>query len=180
MSTFIGLLRGINVGGCNKIAMAELRDMLESSGLAGVRTLLQSGNIVLDGGERKATQLERLIESETEKRFGIAIDCLIRSAAQWNTIIARNPFPEEAQSDPSHLIVVCMKEAVDARNVKELTAAVQGPELLHADGKQLYVTYPAGIAESKLTLVLIERKLGARGTGRNWSTVLKLAALAKE
>jgi uncharacterized protein (DUF1697 family) len=75
---------------------------------------------------------------------------------------------------------MCLKKAAGAKEVDELTAAIKGPEIVRSDGKQLYIFYPAGIGQSKLTNALIERKLGTRGTARNWNTVLKLAALTRE
>jgi uncharacterized protein (DUF1697 family) len=71
---------------------------------------------------------------------------------------------------------MCLKAAPSAKQVGELRAAIKGPEVIRADGKQLYIVYPAGQGHSKLTIALIEKKLGSRGTGRNWNTVLKLAA----
>ncbi len=72
-----------------------------------------------------------------------------------------------------------LKEPASAKNVSVLQAAIKGPEVVRADGKHLYVTYPVGIAGSKLTNAVIEQKLGTRGTARNWNTVLKVAALTK-
>ena len=73
---------------------------------------------------------------------------------------------------------MAMKDAPDAAAVSALQAAIEGPESVRADGRQLYVVYPAGIGRSKLTLKLIEKQLGTRSTGRNWNTVLKIAAMA--
>jgi uncharacterized protein (DUF1697 family) len=72
-----------------------------------------------------------------------------------------------------------LKAAPDVKNVKALQAAITGPEIVRAEGKQAYIVYPSGIGRSRLASTLIEKKLGARGTGRNWNTILKLAALAK-
>ena len=95
-------------------------------------------------------------------------------------MIARNPFPAEAKSDPSHLVVIVLKDAPTADAVKALQAATKGREVVRAGAKHLYAWYPDAIGESKLTLPLIEKHLGARGTGRNWNTVLKMAALVAE
>jgi uncharacterized protein (DUF1697 family) len=72
-----------------------------------------------------------------------------------------------------------LKTAPPAERVDSLRASIKGPEIIQSDGKQLYVVYPAGIGGSKLTGALIEKKLGTRGTGRNWNTVLKLATLCR-
>jgi uncharacterized protein (DUF1697 family) len=102
---------------------------------------------------------------------------MVRTAKEWKTIVARNPFLEQAARDPSHLVVMFFKDAPKASDVAALRAVITGPEIVHADGRQAYITYPDGIGDSRLTNTLIERKLGVRGTARNWNTVLKLEAL---
>ena len=113
------------------------------------------------------------------KRLKVQCDYLVRTAQEWRAIIAGNPFPDEAQSDPGHLVVMCLKTAPAKAAVQDLAAAIRGRELIRAVGRELYLVYPAGIGLSKLTGALIERKLNTRGTARNWNTVLKLAALAE-
>jgi len=173
----VALLRGINVGGHNQIAMADLRSLFESLGFSSVKSLLQSGNVVFESERLKGQALERFLEVETAKRLGVAVDYLVRSARELQSIIANNPFEDEVKRDPSHLVVVFLKAAPKAPDVKTLEAAIQGPEIIRADGKQLYAVYPDGIGRSKLTNTLIEKKLGTRGTARNWNTILKLAAM---
>jgi uncharacterized protein (DUF1697 family) len=180
MPVHIALLRGINVGGRNLIAMSDLRDLLGALGFTEAKSLLQSGNLVFQSTRRTGASLERLLEAETKKRLAASADYFVRTVDEWQTIVARNPFPDEAKRDPSHLVVQFLKEEPEANKVKALQAAIRGPEVVRADGKQLYAFYPAGIGESKLTNALIERTLGLRGTARNWNTVLKLAALTQE
>jgi uncharacterized protein (DUF1697 family) len=180
MATHIALLRGINLAGKNLIAMAHLRDLFESLSFTDARTLLQSGNVVFDGSRKTGPALERLLEVETEKALGVAVDYHVRTAAEWQSIIARNPFPTEAKRDPSHLLVMVFKDAPAAKNVKALEAAIIGPEYAKFDGRHGYLVYPAGIGTSKLTTAIIDRILGVRGTARNWNTVLKLGAMVKE
>ena len=103
---------------------------------------------------------------------------MVRTAKEWQTVIARNPFPGEAERDPGHLLVLFLKTAPRLAAVKALQSAITGPEVVHADGAHAYVTYPAGIGRSRLTNAVIEAKLGTRATGRNWNTVLKLGAVA--
>jgi uncharacterized protein (DUF1697 family) len=176
MSIHVALLRGINVGGHNMVGMSDLRDLLGALGFGGAKSMLQSGNLVFESDRRTGAGLERLLEVETAKRFEVSVDYFVRTAEEWETIVADNPFPEEAKRDPGHLLVVFLKTAPTANDMKALEAAVKGPEIVRAVGKHLYVVYPAGIGRSKLTNTLIERKLATRGTGRNWNTVLKLAA----
>ena len=95
-------------------------------------------------------------------------------------VVARNPFRKEAERDPSHLVVMFLKAAANAKDLQAVQAAITGPEIIRADGRHLYIVYPAGIGKSRLTNALIEKKLGIRGTARNWNTVVKIAALADE
>ncbi|HUN48075.1 MAG TPA: DUF1697 domain-containing protein [Stellaceae bacterium] len=175
MTIHIALLRAVNVSG-RSIAMAALRAMAEDLGFAGARTLLQSGNLVLDGGGRRGAALEKLLEAETEKRFKLRTDYLVRSAREWRAIVAANPFPKEAKEDPGHLVVMPLKAAPAKSAVAVLAAAIKGRERVRARGSELYIVYPDGIGRSKLTIAGIEKTLATRGTGRNWNTVLKLAA----
>ena len=179
MSIHIGLLRGINVGGHNMVAMSDLRDLLGELGFNGATSLLQSGNLVFKSPRLTGDPLERLLEKETASRLGVSADYIVRSAAELKKIIAGNPFPKHAKEDPSHLLVMFLKSAPPAKNVEALREVIKGPEVIRLDGKQLYIVYPAGIGKSKLTGTLIERRLDVRGTARNWNTVLKLAALCQ-
>lgn len=180
MTIQVALIRGINVGGHQAVAMSDLRDLLTQLGFDGARSLLQSGNLVFRCGERIGAELESVLEMEAEERLGLRVDFLIRSAREWREVIARNPFRKQAESDPSHLVVMFLKSAAKAEDVKAVQAAITGRETIRADGRQLYIVYPDGIGKSRLTNVLIEKKLGIRGTARNWNTVLKIAALAEE
>jgi uncharacterized protein (DUF1697 family) len=179
MTIHIGLLRGVNVGGHGTVAMADLRKCVTELGLTGVQTLLQSGNLVFGSSKRTTAALEQLLEKEVAARLSVQPDFMIRTAAEWDKIIARNPFPAEAKSDPGHLVVVALKEAAKQKDVEALRAAFTGPETIRADERHLYVLYPDGQGRSRLTNALIEKKLGTRGTARNWNTVLKLGALAQ-
>jgi uncharacterized protein (DUF1697 family) len=178
MTTYIALLRGINVGGNKLVSMAELRALAETLGLEEPRTLLQSGNLVFRGKKQAATALERTLERAVAAELGVACDFVVRTAAEWDAIIAANPFPEAATRDPSHLVVMCLKGAPSGAQAAALRAVIRGREVGAVDGRQAYLVYPDGIGTSKLTNTVIESKLGVRGTARNWNTVLKLKALA--
>ncbi len=178
MTTYVALLRGINVGGHRQVTMADLRELLTQLGLADPRSLLQSGNLVFRADATTGAQLEHLLEVGIEKRLGLQTDFFVRSAEEWKAVVARNPFRREAEHDPSHLVVMFLKDAPLVGGVEALQAAISGPEIVRAEATQAYIVYPSGIGRSRLTNALIERKLGRRGTARNWNTVLKLAALA--
>ncbi len=109
-----------------------------------------------------------------------ARDFLIRSGEEWRKVVARNPFRKEAERDSGHLVVMFLKSAASEKDVKAVQAAITGPEIVRGDGRHLYIVYPDGIGRSRLTNALLEKKLGIRGTARNWNTVLKLAAFADD
>jgi uncharacterized protein (DUF1697 family) len=176
----IALLRGVNVGGRATVAMPTLRALLDDLGYGGARTLLQSGNVVFSAGGTEDAALERLLAAEIEKRFVVRADVLVRDAPAWRRLVADNPYPHEAERDPSHLLVYALRDAPTRQRVDALRAAIDGPETVETVGKQAYIVYPAGIGRSRLTGALVERKLETRGTGRNWNTVLKILALVDD
>ena len=178
MTTNIALLRGINVGGHKLVSMADLRALLTQLGFADVRSLLQSGNLVFGATGRASAQLERVLEAEAEKRLGLRTSFFVRTTKDWRNVVEGNPFRKEATHDPGHLVAMFLKDPPSASAVKALQEAITGPEVVVAAGKHLYIVYPDGIGRSRLTNALIDKQLGTRGTGRNWNTVLKLAALA--
>ena len=174
----IALLRAVNVGG-RSVAMAELRAMLTELGCGNPRTLLQSGNAVFTLKARTSlAAFEAKLEAQAQRRFGMPVAFMLRSATEWDATIARNPFPEAARNDPGHLLLMALKGAPTAAAIKALRDGYKGPETIHAAGRDAYLVYPEGVGRSKLTNALIERKLGVAGTARNWNTVLKLAVLA--
>lgn len=174
----MALLRAINLPAHNKVTMSDLRDLLAQLGFGDPRSLLQSGNLVFQSPRRTGAGLERFLEAEAEKRLDLRTDFIVRTTSEWDTVIAHNPFPDEAKRDPAHLLVVFLKDAPNAQAVKLLSAAITGREIVRADGKHAYIVYPDGVGRSRLTNAIIEKKLGTRGTGRNWNTVLNLGTLA--
>lgn len=180
MQTYVALLRAVNIGPHNKIAMSELRELCLEIGLLKPRTLLQSGNVVFRSGSSTTSALERKLASEAAKRLDLQTEFFVRSAADWDALIAANPFSAEAKSDPSHLVALLLKTPPGRAQVSALQAAIRGREVVKAKGSVAYAVYPDGIGRSRLTNALIERHLGTPSTGRNWNTVLKLAALAGE
>jgi uncharacterized protein (DUF1697 family) len=175
---YIALLRASNIGGHQTVSMQDLRSLLSELGFQNARSLLQSGNLVFGAGRQSTPAVERTLETKAAQRLGFHTDFVVRTAAEWQSIIARNPFLTEAERDPSRLVVMFLKSAACAAAFAALRAAITGPESLHGDGRHAYIFYPEGIGRSRLTSMFIERKLGTRGTARNWNTVTKLAELA--
>lgn len=175
---YAGFLRAVNVAG-NLLSMAALKNLLSDIGLDDPETILQSGNIVFGASRRNTAELEALLERETEKWLKVRTEYFIRDPKELERIIGENPFPREAEEDPGHLVVAFVKSPAAASAVKELQSRISGPEVVRAGGRQIYVTYPAGIGRSKLTNAIIEKALGTRCTGRNWNTIMKIAAAMK-
>ncbi len=178
MTTYVALLRAVNVAGHRPVRMGDLCALLGKLGLADPRSLLQSGNLVFQAEAQAGEELERLLESEAEERLGLKTDFFVRSGGEWKEILSRNPFRREAERDPGHHVVMFLKEEPRAGGVEALRAAITGPEVVRTHGKEAYIVYPAGQGRSRLTNALIETKLGTRGTARNWNTVRKVGALA--
>jgi uncharacterized protein (DUF1697 family) len=177
--TYVALLRAVNLAGRNRVAMAELRDLLAGLGFTRVRTLLQSGNAVFDTATPGGERLERAIHDALAARLGLPADVLVRDAAEWAEVIARNPFPGEAARDPGHLLVYFLTTVPPVRASAVLQAAITGREIVRTCGRHAYIAYPDGIGRSRVTAAVVERHLGARATARNWNTVLKLAELTR-
>jgi uncharacterized protein (DUF1697 family) len=170
----IVLLRGINVGGKARLPMAELRELLAGLGFAGARTLLQTGNVVLDDA-RPVGELEAVLEAALAARFEFSPQVIARTVEEWAGVIAANPFPDEAKREPNRVVAVILKAEPAPQAVEALKAAATVLERVEVIGRTAFVHYPEGQADSRLS---VEGKLKVSGTGRNWNTVLKLAEMA--
>jgi uncharacterized protein (DUF1697 family) len=178
MTCTIALLRAVNVTGHNRVAMADLRQLVTELGFQDVRSLLQSGNLVFRGDRQASAPLERLLEREAAARLDLQTDFFVRTAAEWKRIVAANPFRAEAARDPGHLVLMVLKAAPTVEHLRALRSVITGREVVEIRDRHAFIVFADGIGRSRLTTALIERKLGTRGTGRNWNTVLKLGALA--
>jgi uncharacterized protein (DUF1697 family) len=175
MTTYIALLRGINVGGNNMVAMADLRALLTRLGFEDVKTVLQSGNVVFRARTQPAAKLEAQLERELAKALGVTCAIHVRTADEWQAMVKANPYAAEARRDPGHMHVTCFKTPLDKSKVKAVQEEITGREVLTADGRHLYMVFPDGMGTSKASPLVAKRLPG--GTARNWNTVLKLASL---
>ena len=177
MSHYIALLRAVNVTGHNRVRMQDLSQMLVELGLANPRSLLQSGNLLFECPRRPQEELEAELEEAARGQLGLETPFLVRDAEQWGRLVKANPFPEEASANPGHMLTMILKQAPGATALTAWQNEFEGPELLQAAGRQIYIVYPNGVGKSKLDGRLLEKRLGVVGTARNWNTVLKLADL---
>jgi uncharacterized protein (DUF1697 family) len=178
VTTYIALLRAINVGGRKPVRMADLCACVGDLGFADVRSLLQSGNLVFRAPARSTGGIEAALERGLARGLDLTTDLVVRTTAEWHAHVRANPFVAEANADPGHLLLLALKRAPAPAQVAALREAIKGRERVRAKGKALYAVYPDGVGRSKLTIAVIERHLGTRATGRNWNTVRKLDELA--
>lgn len=177
MTTFISLLRGINVGGHRKLPMADLRGLCGELGFAAVQTYIQSGNVVFTANGA-ADAIEAALEQGIVRVFGFHVDVVVRTAAQWATIVAGNPLRATAETEADHVLLGVSKRPPQAEVVETLRARATAGERVEAAGEVLWFHYPSGMGRSKWTPALLDRLVGSPLTARNWRTVLKLAELA--
>lgn len=175
MSARICLLRGVNVGGV-KVPMAELKAIAAAAGFDNPRTLLASGNLVIDSDAAPEAVAAKL-ETGIEAHFGRRIEVVVRTPQQWAALIEANPFPDQATENGSKLLVMVMKDGIRAGAVDALRGFAAGEERVEAAGGDLFFWHPDGIGRSKMAEKALPRLIGL-GTGRNWNTVLKLAEMA--
>jgi uncharacterized protein (DUF1697 family) len=171
---WVALLRGINLGRARQVDMPRLREVLTGAGHRGVRTLLRSGNVVLDSPlpeEELATELSRLVAQE----FGFAVPVVVRSGTEIAALVREDPLGDVA-TDPARYAVTFMSRPPDPDRVAALPPADSGRYVLR--GRELVLWLPDGFAGTPLAGWDWDALLGVPGTTRNWNTVSKLAALA--
>ena len=176
MARQIVLLRGINIGSRNRIAMPALREALADASFDDVRTYLQSGNVVLSSRAAPKT-VARKCEAVIADRFGLEIAVVVRTRNELAEVVRRNPLGDVAK-DPKRYQVSFLSAKPAAGVVRKLEALAAGGERLVASGRELYAWHPKGVARSKLWAALAGRGLGVTATARNWTTVTKLLELA--
>jgi len=174
----IVLLRGINLGSRNRIAMPALRNALEEAGFEDVRTYLQSGNVVVDS-PAKPESVARKIEQVINERFGLEISVVVRTRADVAGVVERNPLGEVA-TEPKRYQVSFLSKKLPAKTVRELEEVAADGEQVVAIGREVYAWHPKTIARSKLWTKLAGKDLGVTATSRNWATVEALLELADD
>ena len=176
MSLYVALLRGINVGKNQRIAMSDLKALLAALGHQDVATLLQSGNAVFaaDGGSTDA--MAKGIEQAITSELGLDVRCLVREAADLNRVVSANPLRDHEQ-DGSRLLVTFLSKRPDAAKVASIDPEAFAPEVFAVGRQEIYNWYPEGVRAAKLTYSFFEKKLGVVATARNWNTVTKLLAM---
>ena len=172
---YIGLLRGINLGPTRRIPMPRLREVLADRGYGEVRTLIASGNLVLDS-DLPEGELVLDLAKAIEEEFGLDVPVVVRTGTELAAVLGEDPFGDTV-TDPSRYSVTVLPEAPAAAKLRELPPAEAGDYTVV--GRELYLGLPDGMAKSPMAKWPWDRLLGVAGTNRNWNTVTKLAELAR-
>lgn len=173
MPTYVALLRGINLAGKRRVAMADLRAWLADLGYTEVRTLLQSGNAVFRTTKRPAT-VQRELEARLAESAGFAIDCVVLTVDELRAVIDADPLGDVADNGSRYLVSFLRA----APRPPGFAADAFAPELFHLGERAVYFWVPDGIQNSKV-LAAFPAKKGEVATVRNWNTVTKLLAMAE-
>jgi uncharacterized protein (DUF1697 family) len=178
MARYVALLRGVNLGARNRVAMPALREALEEAGFEVVRTYVQSGNIVLSSRAKPET-VRRKVERVIAERFGLEIAVVVRTRAELAAVVKRNPLGKVA-TEPKRYQVSFLSGKLSAKVVRELEETAAADERVVVSGREVYAWHPKGVARSKLWAKLAGKTLGVTATSRNWTTVEALLELSDD
>jgi uncharacterized protein (DUF1697 family) len=179
-STYVALLRGINVGGRKIIKMDQLRASFEAMGLEDVKTYVQSGNAIFKATKKSEETLSREIQERILLDFGFSVSVIVVSPEEVNRTITGNPFLRKKGIDASKLHVTFLSQAPERSALKALEALPAKPDEFRHSGKAIYLYCPNGYGKTKLSNNTLERVLSVRATTRNWQTVNKLYEMSVE
>ena len=172
MTSYVALLRGINVGGRATLPMATLREVAEGIGYTRVSTYIASGNLFLEAGDASAGTLETALHGALLEHTGLDLTVVARTRAQLAAVVAVNPFPD---AEPQQLHVFFLTGQPTAAGVAALeTEMARHPERAAVIGQEAYVDYVNGAGRTKVSGDRVARAMGVQGTARNWRTVLTL------
>jgi uncharacterized protein (DUF1697 family) len=180
MPVYIALLRGINIGPHKRMKMEKLRASCEGLGFEGVKTYIQSGNVIFRAPKLSLTALSKKLGGCIAKDFGLSAEVISRSYEEMKKIIENNPFSRERGIDLAKLHVVFLSESVSPAALKKLQALTLAPDRVNYRDKEIYFYFPNGVSGSSLWKHPLDRVTGVPGTMRNWNTVNKLYQMAME
>lgn len=177
MATLVALVRGINVGKAKRVAMADLRRELEAAGFEGVKTLLQSGNVVFESAKLPKGSAKERVEGVLAKRLGVSAQVTVLTLAEVERALSDGPFAHGVK-DPSKALVTFFASNADAKRLAQIVKQDFGRERLVVGTSCAWLECPDGLLAGKLWKA-VERSLGERGTARNVATLRKLVALGR-
>jgi uncharacterized protein (DUF1697 family) len=176
--TFVALLRGVNVGGKNKLPMKDLAAICTDAECRDVATFIQSGNVIFDASSKLATQLPGRIAGRIDERFGYRTPVILRTTEQLAAVVANNPFLQRGVAEALlHVLFLPAPAAPDRVDALDPNRSV--PDAFAAFGSEVYLMLPNGAGRTKLTNDYFDARLATMSTGRNWRTVTKLLELMR-
>lgn len=178
MTTYVALLRGINVSGHNKIKMNELKQLFIDLDFFEIVTYIQSGNVIFQSKQTDTAKIELQIIEAVLSFFGHSINVLVLTKENLTKVFVSNPFLKIEAIDTKALYAILLKENYFAEGTKFLEPYLTNNEELKIIGNCAYIHYPGGAGNSKLTINIIEKKLQTVATSRNWKTITKLIELS--
>ena len=176
MTTWIALMRGINVGGRNRISMADLSSVFTDAGARNVETFIQSGNVVFDATEAAAPKIRAKAAKLLLERRDMDAPIVIRSASDFRAAVDRNPFADEGV-DPETLHLGFLLDMPVPDAVASIDHARSDVDRFRIVGSEVYLHIPGGVARTRLTSAFFDRALGTVLTVRNWRTTTRLLEL---
>jgi uncharacterized protein (DUF1697 family) len=180
-TTFIALLRGINVSGQNMIKMEALKGLFEVLGLRGARTYLQSGNVVFDCPGGESAELKAKITAGIAERLGFRVPVIVRAADELSAVLAGNPFINDRKLDPAGLYVTFLQGVPQVDLASGLAAPAGDPaDEFILRNREVYLSCPNGYGRTKLNNTFFEKKLKTTATTRNWKTVTALCEMCNK
>jgi uncharacterized protein (DUF1697 family) len=191
MASHVALLRGINVGGRNKVPMADLREVVTSLGHTDVSTYIQSGNVLFSTADTDTAKLAAALESAIEDRFGIWSSVVVLSRDELAGVLAANPYPDEPNPRLVHVVFLNARPASDLLTrisaAGDAVAAKGSRDTVQAAGRALFLHTPDGFGTSELAQNVFKiiappknKKPGLAATARNWATATKLLSLCEQ
>jgi uncharacterized protein (DUF1697 family) len=180
MPVLISMLRGVNLGGRNRIKMEELRAVYASLKFEDPRTYVQSGNVIFRSKQKNSPALAKKIQDAIEGEFGFRPAVIVRTPDELRHAIAATPFPSHRNLHPSKILVTFLAGEPGPEAQATLLGLKGHPEELHLKGRELYIYFPNGAGQTKLPWSSVERLLKVNGTARNWNSVTKMLAIAEE
>ncbi|MBG7630960.1 MAG: DUF1697 domain-containing protein [Bacteroidetes bacterium] len=181
METYIALLRGINVGGHNKMKMLELKQLFVDLGYLDVVSYIQSGNVIFNSKKLHTVEIEKSIIDAIEKQFAYSIKVLVLTKTELNTIFNSNPFILKHNLDVSKLSITLLNNKPELGEVVQIQNLVNSSDdTFEIINKSVYLYLPDGSRNTKLTNNLFEKKLKSSATSRNWRTITKLVELSTQ
>lgn len=180
MEPIISILRGINVGGKNKIPMVELKALYEKNSFKNVTTYIQSGNVVFSSNGKASKELETQIQQMILKKFKCTVPVIVRSVEEMQTVVDRNPFLKMKDIDVEKLHITFLAENPTKENLEKIKVYNYSPDEYIINGREVYLSCPNGYGNTKISNTFFESKLKVTATTRNWRTVNELLRIGKE